>query len=123
MRHLPLILSAALIATPAVAQDDTEKGFGLMELGAELILRGLMQEVEPAMDDLQSMIEDFGPALEEITEELAPVLSDILARVDDIRHYDAPEILPNGDIIMRRSKDAPDFVPDMVPDADGAIDL
>ena len=35
----------------------------------------------------------------------------MMAVIDDIGNYDMPEFLPNGDIIIRRSPDAPPFTP------------
>jgi hypothetical protein len=37
-----------------------------------------------------------------------------------LRNYDAPEVLPNGDIIMRRRDEAPTYEPD--PET-GEVDL
>ena len=37
-----------------------------------------------------------------LIEELGPVLRDLAAMMGDIRNYHAPEMLPNGDIIIRR---------------------
>lgn len=80
----------ALIAAPAAAQDEgaqgegarpdagqVEKGFTLMQEGTRLMLQGLMERVEPALRDLG-------------------------AAIDDLNAYHAPEILPNGDILIRR---------------------
>ena len=57
-------------------------------------------------------------ALREMMEELKPVLDDALDYMrsfdglDDPRHYELPQVLPNGDIIIRRREDAPPFDPD-----------
>ena len=99
-----LALSLALTG-PAVAQDDPPKprnpdlseGLGLMEQGTRLMLRGLMEELGPA---LREMEEGFG-ALQEM--------------LGDMTLYHAPEVLPNGDILIRRrtplEPDAPEAEP------------
>jgi hypothetical protein len=46
-------------------------------------------------------------------------MRDIMDEVKDWSVYEAPEMLPNGDIIIRRKPDAPP--PEVAPD--GAIDL
>ncbi|MEZ5913878.1 MAG: AAA+ family ATPase [Paracoccaceae bacterium] len=74
----PLVL--CLILTPALAQDkegDLDEGMDLLGKGAELLLRGLMNEMEPALKDLSDQI-------------------------GELNAYHPPEILPNGDIIIRR---------------------
>jgi len=77
-------LALSLFSAPAVAQDE-EEGIDLMQEGAELLLRGLMNEMEPAIDDL--------------------------------------EFLPNGDIIIRRSPDAPPWDADVEDEDNGQIEL
>jgi hypothetical protein len=97
MRTLPTILALSLaLAVPAAAQEgepqgDVERGVDLLGEGARLLLRGLMAEMEPALRELGQDIAAIRPVLEE------------LARmIGDVRNYHAPEMLPNGDIIIRR---------------------
>lgn len=82
-----------------------------MEEGARLLFRGLMSEMEPAIDGLSELADEMQPALERLAEEFGPALGQMLQTIDDIRHYEAPEVLPNGDIILRRRPDAPEFTP------------
>ena len=90
MKHF--VIALALSLTPAMAQEaDTDKGLSLLEEGAGLLLRGLLSDMEPAMQD---MAEAFAEA--------EPMLRDLMAKVDDLTNYHAPEVLPNGDIIIRR---------------------
>ena len=63
-------------ATPLSAQDE-ESGRDLMTEALRLFMKGLMQEVEPALDDLGNLL-------------------------DNLDAYHPPEVLPNGDIIIRR---------------------
>ena len=74
MRRVVLILLC--LATPALAQDE-EQGVDLMSEALKLFMRGLMQEIEPAMEGMEGLLQDLSA-------------------------YHPPEILPNGDIIIRR---------------------
>lgn len=108
MKHLsPFILTVCICASPAGAQDPQEPGLSLMERGARMFMEGIMQEMEPAIDELSELTEDMGPALRSFAEDMGPKLSDLLRQVDDWTAYQAPEILPNGDIIIRRKPDHP----------------
>jgi hypothetical protein len=90
MKHI--IIAFALTLSPAMAQEaDTEKGLSLLEEGAGLVLRGLMSDMEPAMQDMAKALQ-----------EAEPMLRDLMAQMDDLTNYHAPEMLPNGDIIIRR---------------------
>ena len=113
-----------MTAVPLAAQDadstETQDGMSLMEQGAKLLLRGLLDEMEPAIEDLKGMGEEMSDKMAEWGTQMGPALADLMTRIDDMRNYDAPEILPNGDIIIRRKPDAPVY--EMDPEA-GAIDL
>lgn len=99
---LSAFVLCAGLAGPAVAEDAPtapeaeDDGFSLMEEGAKLLLRGLMSEMEPAIDEM-------GKALGE----LEPAVKDLLALIDDMRNYDAPRMLENGDILIPRRKGVP----------------
>ncbi len=61
-----------------------------------MILEGLADEMQPFVD-----------------EQLVPFFARLAELIDDVALYDLPEVLPNGDIIIRRreqepSPDAPD---------------
>jgi hypothetical protein len=106
MKRLVLILSLA--AAPVWAEDpahvpEVEEGFSLMEEGAKLLLKGLMTEMEPALDEMGKALSEVEPALKE----LQPKMMELLALVDDLTNYQAPERLENGDILIRRKLDAP----------------
>jgi len=77
---LALALTAAPLSAqnaPAEGSEDVEEGFSLLEEGTRLLLRGLMSEMEPALRELQGALQNLDA-------------------------YHAPEVLPNGDIIIRR---------------------
>lgn len=119
MKHLIAASFLAFMAVPATAQladppversEDESPGRDLIEEGAKLLFRGLLNEAEPALRDLERFAGDIGPAMRMLREEMGPALADIIARIDDIKNYESPEILPNGDILIRRTPDAPDYV-------------
>ncbi|MDU8926646.1 hypothetical protein RXV86_04535 [Alisedimentitalea sp. MJ-SS2] len=102
MRRIVVFALAASLATTPVVAGDTEEGFSLMEEGAKLVLRGLMQEMEPAMEDLRRFSEEIEPGFRQLMEEMGPALVTLMGKIDDFTAYHPPEILPNGDIIFRR---------------------
>lgn len=93
------LLVAAMLAAPASAQEDNRS---LMEEGIQLFFKGLMSEMEPALNELERMTEELEPFLRDMAEEMGPALRGLMDEVDDWSNYHAPEILPNGDIIMRK---------------------
>ena len=93
---LPVALCLSL--TQAAAQDgksDRQEGMDLLSEGTRLLLEGLMQEFEPALRELEGVI-------------------------DDLNAYYPPEVLPNGDIIIRRKVP---LDPQADDPEDGEIDL
>ncbi|WP_456390283.1 hypothetical protein [Profundibacter sp.] len=88
-----LVLSLTVSPATAEAEDKGEVGEGLslMEEGAKLLFRGLMDEMEPALEDLQGL-----------ADEMAPAFAELMGMIGDFTNYHAPEVLPNGDIIIRR---------------------
>ncbi|UWQ34171.1 hypothetical protein K3555_06650 [Leisingera sp. M527] len=102
-----ILLPAALVAlmpAPLAAQEAGEEGGApsLMERGAELFWEGLREEMAPALEDLQGMMEDIGPSMGAFLAEMGPALAEIAKEVEDWSVYELPEILPNGDIIIRK---------------------
>ncbi len=110
MNVRPIAFLVALsLATPLAAQEDPapdeERGLSLMERGARMLMEGLMRELEPALEGL----EDVGPMFRDFAQEMGPALADIIREVKDWSVYHPPEMLPNGDIIIRRK--TPDETP------------
>lgn len=106
-----------LAAAPALAEEakpSAEEGFSLLEEGARIILRSLLDEMEPALRDMQK---EFGEA----ADEMGPALRRLAEMIGDIRNYEPPEVLPNGDIIIRRK--APVGPPMPGPGPEGEIEL
>jgi hypothetical protein len=127
-----LVLAICVAALPAFAQETPpvpeagEDGFSLMEEGAKLVLRGLMTKMEPALDEMGKTLNEVGPALEGLGAEVGPKLRQLVGMIDDFKNYDAPVMLPNGDILIRRNAPpvAPPVAPvDPVPGPNGEIEL
>lgn len=108
-----------LSATPGVAQDgdnDIRDGLDMFSEGARTLMEGLLDEMRPMLEEAQPFFED----------EVAPFFANLWTLIDDVTAYELPERLPNGDIIIRRSPDAPpiDQTDDTRGEGEGAqIDL
>ena len=131
-----LALALTLAVTPVQAQDDAapddaapelpteegrsaDEGLSLMERGARMFLDGMRSEMEPALRDLGDLLATMGPAMQEFLQQMGPAMADLLGRIDDLAVYEAPELLPNGDIIIRRKPDAGP----LPPPQEGEIDI
>ncbi len=130
MKPIILALSLGLLALPATAEEapsETEapsEGLSLMEEGAKLFLKGLQSQMEPAIEGFEGLAEKVGPALGAFLKEMGPALSDIAGKVEDWSVYEAPEMLSNGDIIIRRKPEpAPEAAPEAELDEEGATDI
>ena len=120
MKQIIAYAAIALAVTTPLAQaqetapnTDAEEGFNLMEEGAKLLLRGLLSEMDPAIKEFRDLAQDLGPTMQLFAQEMGPALAELMNSVDDLRYYQPPEMLSNGDIIIRRRDDAPLFVPDI----------
>lgn len=110
MKRIPgrRLLAAATVGvalgfagTAALAQAD----FGRDSLPERL--DELPGRVEEAM---RGLLDRMKPAIEDAFE-----LYGVLEQIDSPANYDKPVVLPNGDILISRSPDAPDW--DAAPDA------
>jgi hypothetical protein len=95
-------------AQEAPAEQETS----LWDWGMSLFGDAVTQELEPALGDMKALIDQLGPAV-------APAIEKMMALVDDMTNYELPEMLENGDIIIRRKPDAPV----VEPPADQSIEL
>lgn len=99
MNKFAFVTALSLITTPLAAQDaDMSEGLDLLGQGMELLLEGLMDEIGPAL------------------KELGPALKSLEGKIIDLNAYHAPEVLPNGDIIIRRKTP-------LEPLEDGEVDI
>jgi hypothetical protein len=87
-----------------------------MEEGARLFWDGLRREMGPALDSLRDRAEEVEPALRDFAERMGPALAELLDKIDDLSAYHPPEILPNGDIILRRK--TPQEIQDTPPEGE-----
>tara|TARA_R110002073_G_scaffold143757_1_gene295760 strand:- start:156 stop:524 length:369 start_codon:yes stop_codon:yes gene_type:complete len=118
---VPLVVALSFIPFAAVAEE--ERGLSLMERGARLFMQGILKEMEPAIDEFEGFADQMGPALKNFAIEMGPKLTELLDQVDDWSAYTAPEMLPNGDIIMRRKPDHPLAPPDTPTEPAPQIEL
>ena len=108
MKHLIAFAAAAFLAAapfhaPAYAE----------EAESERIL--------PNEEELQRLGGLAGEMFRRFAEEAEPMAERLRGLMDDLDAYEAPEIMPNGDIIIRRK---PDADPAETPEAeDGSIAL
>ncbi|MCC1480657.1 AAA+ family ATPase [Roseibaca sp. Y0-43] len=108
MKRIAPIALALCLALPVHAQDDPPAGEGLFNF-MERMLRDFMTEAEPQLRELERGLNAITPEMERLME-----------RMRDATQYYPPEVLPNGDILIRRrqpGEDAPDPSPDASPDA------
>lgn len=93
MKHFAFAAALTVTPLPALAEDsDVDRGLSLLEEGAALMLEGLLAEIEPRLLQLEEAI-------------------------DGLNAYHPPEVLPNGDIIIRRRH------PTRADEPGGEIDL
>jgi hypothetical protein len=126
MTRFALITAAVLsFAAPLSAQEaeDESSGMSLMERGAQMFMEGIMREMEPAMEDLKGLAESMGPELRRFVEEMGPAFGELMGKIDDLSVYHPPEMLPNGDIILRRKEPLPPDAPDQPPLDEGEIEI
>lgn len=102
MKHL--ILCLALVASPAMAEDQEPS---LFERGLRDMLNGLVEDIEPSIKELDRLRNELGPAIDNFMSEMGPELQGLIDKVGDWSYYELPEMLPNGDIIIRRKTEAP----------------
>ncbi|MGY9048977.1 hypothetical protein P775_18260 [Puniceibacterium antarcticum] len=101
MKKLTAAALVVTLATPLHAQEAEGEGFDLMKEGARQLFRGLMQQMGPVLGDMQDLTGEMGPKMRDFVQQMGPALSDLMGEVDDWSVYHPPEMLPNGDIIMR----------------------
>lgn len=106
-RIAPLLFALSLVSAAHAQESTRQEGLSLMEKGAELFFQSLVDDLEPAINEFRALAEQFGPKMRDFMMEMGPQLSELIEKLDDIANYEAPEILPNGDIIIRRKPNAP----------------
>lgn len=62
-----------------------------------------MEEFKKRLDEAwNEMMRELGPTIDSLG-----ALIETLDRIDGLENYESPEVLPNGDILIRRKADAP----------------
>jgi len=114
----PLVLALALALNPSAAlpqttpvpvpvpvpDDGKAEGLSLVERGMQLFFNQLLGDLNPALEDMKQALTD-----------LEPMVMDLGRLIGDVRNYDPPERLQNGDIIIRRKAGTPP-PPDLAPE-------
>ncbi|KIN61692.1 hypothetical protein Z945_2685 [Sulfitobacter noctilucae] len=118
MKNIAACFFAFFLTVPAAFAQDSDappsEGLSLMEWGAQMFLDGILKEMEPAIEDFSGLAEEMGPALRQFADQMGPKLADLMNEIEDWSAYLPPEVLPNGDIIIRRKPEAP-MVPPATP--------
>ncbi|MEM8730861.1 MAG: hypothetical protein AAGF79_13170 [Pseudomonadota bacterium] len=97
------------LATPVGAQTDWSSDlFDRAPGGLEGLLDELLDGMDEALGTLEYWAETFGPSFQSFLTEMGPGLADLMDEVEDWAAYETPELLPNGDIIIRKK---PDILP------------
>ncbi|RJE81858.1 hypothetical protein D3P04_22770 [Paracoccus onubensis] len=88
--------------------------------GGDPIERGMGSLLEELLRDMGPELDQLGQDMSGAFENLTPMLKDLRVQIDDLRNYQAPERLENGDIIIRRKAEAPPPPPidENLPDSD-----
>lgn len=93
-------------------------GFGAISSGVP----AQAQEAEPRLD-MEEFKRRLDEAWEQMMRELGPTIDSLgalmetLDQIDSLGNYEKPEVLPNGDIVIRRKADAPPLRDAPDPDA------
>ncbi|NKW92109.1 hypothetical protein HGD87_06160 [Rhodobacteraceae bacterium R_SAG9] len=116
------VLSVGLCLYAGGASAEEGSGRSLMAEGMELFFKGLQDEIAPTLDEFTTLMEEIGPGLQGFLEEMGPKLGAVFSKVEDWSSYHAPEMLPNGDIIMRK-KTPEEMGQPQGDEATGGIDL
>ena len=113
MKHIALTLALAATPLPAMAQDSD-------------IPPALKDLAESMRELLEGFTNDVAPLMEEFSDEVTPMFERLAEELKGLNAYHPPEVLPNGDIIIRRKTPEEGEAPaDPKSDADdgAAIDI
>ncbi len=109
-----LILSVGIVAPLWAQSEDAplpevqEDSVPLIDL-FERLLRGFLAEVEPQMREMERGFSAMEPEIQRFLEQMR-----------GLTQFHSPEVLPNGDILIRRRQATdPEGVPEATPAPDG----
>lgn len=114
MKPLTVLCALLVLSLPARAEDS----------GMESVLRKFEELSKEAQTLMEGWAKELGPKLEE----LGPLLEDLARKMGDLSAYHPPEVLENGDILIRRkqprdTRPAPAPEPPAPPKPGQGIDL
>ncbi len=87
MKQFTALMTAALLTASPLAADDSKSPL-------------------PTEDELEQLGELAESWMKRFADQMSPMVEQLKSMVDDMNAYQAPEMLPNGDIIIRRKPDA-----------------
>ncbi|MEO0343205.1 MAG: hypothetical protein AAF198_07180 [Pseudomonadota bacterium] len=90
MKHIAPLFLAAVLAIPAQAQDEIPP-----------------PSIWDLFTEMEQLAEDALPMMRGWMDRLAPQLEALGSSIGDLSQYEAPEVLPNGDIIIRKKLGPP----------------
>ena len=106
-------LAAMLLATPgpsALADDEPSRD------AERPLLEGWPDEFfDPEKFDRQKLSDEARRAVEDFLALVGPLMDRLSIAIEDLPRYEAPVILPNGDILIRRKRDPEEEAP-LAPD-------
>lgn len=109
LTRMPAVLLAATIGFSASTSTAT----------ADTSLPDALNELERHAEDL------LGPEARRAVESLLPMIETLMERlpivIENLPDYEMPEIMPNGDIIIRRKRKLPRIDPEAPPMPNGGI--
>ncbi len=80
-----------------------------------------MDQVEGLM---QKFLDRFAPQMEQLNDGLTamePELQEFMGKMRDMVQFHPPEVLPNGDILIRRRQPSDPVPPSDVPEGDAPV--
>ena len=96
-KPIAVFFAALITAAPVQAESDTSRGAALVEEGMKLLFQSMLEEMKPALEEMGPKLQELGPHLQMLTDKIA-----------DFSSYELPEVLPNGDILIRKKRPAPE---------------
>ncbi|MFT7060597.1 MAG: hypothetical protein ACJASV_003121 [Pseudorhodobacter sp.] len=105
-------LPLTALAETAPETDGKAEGLSLMERGMQLFFQELLNDMEPALDDMAKALKEFEPMARELAE-----------MIGDVQNFEPPVQMPNGDILIRRKPGAPPLEKRPLEKPEGQIEL
>lgn len=124
---LPLCLLPSLVLAeegmPGLPPDVGDSGSAQMQNGMDLLGLGLQTLLQGFATEMQPHLDEMGQALEK----MKPMLIQLAELMKNADQYEAPVMLENGDILIRRkpapADPPPGAAPQEEPEAGSQIDL